>query len=101
MQEEKLEKWKSHNRNRANPTLSFENGLFLKGSLFFWSQVILNSIFSTGNFDTLSVRLKTVIGTHCYNAYGELTCVLFPLLPSSFTGIASTQKGKAQRFFLF
>lgn len=35
MQEEKLEKWKSCKKNRANPMLSFETGLFLKLSLFF------------------------------------------------------------------
>lgn len=57
------------------------------------------SIFSTCNFDILSESLKTVIGTHCYNTYEELTCVLFSFLPSSFTGIALTEKSKEQSFF--
>lgn len=59
------------------------------------------SIFSTCNFDILSESLKTVIGTHCYNTYEELTCVLFSFLPSSFTGIALTEESKEQSFFLF
>lgn len=100
MQEEQLEKWQSHNKKRELIQCCPLKLVFLKASLFFLSQVIFKSIFSIGNFEIFSESLKIVIETHCYNAYRELTCVLFPFLPSSFTGTALTQKRRA-KLFLF
>lgn len=84
---------------RADPMLPFKTVLFLKLSLFF-QKLMFKSIFSTGNFDIFFDSTKMLTGTRCYNASWELTCVLFPFVPRSFTGMALTGEIKKQRSFI-